>query len=232
MIVRERPGSFVLIHQHDHALAAGEVARRWARGPLPHEPAIFAIENHDVAWKGPDSSVRWNEAADRPYSFVDYPAEKKVAAYSEGLDWLESREPYAACLCSMHYERLLREFGRTGTETRFVGEETRRQERLRRDMDREEIENLERNLSLLRLCDGLSLFVCLNEAGSSDRPPPYPEGFRFDGEVFEPVWDGPDTLRLDPNPFSEPFGISIPFQEIGKDRRFIRSGNIDLRVAF
>jgi len=231
MIVRERPDSFVLIRQHEHALASGEFARRWTRRPQPYEPAVFAVDNHDVAWKGPDSSVRWNDASGRPYSFVDYPAEKKVAAYTEGLDWMESEEPYAACLCSMHYERLLREFGKSSREARFVEDESRRQERLQRGMDRERVENLERNLRLLRLCDGLSLFVCLNEPGSSSYPPPYPGGFRFDRETFEPVWEDPHTLRLDPNPFSEPFGLAIPCQEVGKDRQLLGVGHIELRVT-
>jgi hypothetical protein len=130
----------------------------------------------------------------------------------------------------MHYERLLREFGRTGSEARFVEDEARRQERLRRGMDREELENLERNLHLLRLCDGLSLFVCLNEPGSSDYPPPYPGGFRFEGEIYEPVWEGPNTLRLEPNPFAEPFGLSIPFEEVDRYRRPIGGGRIERRI--
>lgn len=221
----------MLVRQHEHALAAGELARHWAKRPHPYGPAVYAIAHHDVAWKGPDSSVRWNESTDQPYSFVDYPAEKKVAAYAEGLDWLESQEPYAACLCSMHYETLLREFGQSTQETRFVENEYSRQERLRRDMNQEELDNLERNLGLLRLCDGLSLFVCLNEPGSSGYPPPYPGGFRFDGETFGLVWEDGRVLRLDPNPFSEAFDIAIPYEEIGRDRRPVGSGRIEVRVT-
>ena len=232
MIVRERPGSFLLIRQNDHAIASGEFARRWAEAPRPFDAAVHAIASHDVAWKVPDSCIRWNEEANRPYSFVDYPVEDKILAYSRGLDGLEeSGATYAACLGSMHYERLLREFGSTDAEARFVEGEPGRQERLRRDMDQEEVENLERNLDLLRLCDGLSLFVCRNEPGSPDYPPPYPGGFRFDGETFEPVWEEPDTLRLRPNPFTEAFEFSIPYQEIGHDRKRLGDGRIELRVT-
>ncbi len=230
MIVRECPDSFVLVRQQDHALVSGEFARHWTESPHPYEPAVFAVKNHDVAWKGPDSSVRWNDESDRPYSFVDYPVEEKVAAYAEGLDWLESEDAYAACLCSMHYERLMREFGRSDTDTRFAGAESRRQERLRQDMSQEELDNLERNLGLLRLCDGLSLFVCLNEPGSSGYPSPYPGGFRFDGETFEPVWEDSDALRLDPNPFSGPFGVSIPYEEVDPAGKPMGSGWINVRV--
>src|ERR671915_2644793 len=159
MIVREKPDAYVLIKQHDHALAAGEFAKHWARRPRPLESTLYAIAQHDVAWQGPDARVRWNEETGRPYSFVDYPAESKVRAYSEGLDWLEERDPYATCLCSMHYETLMRRFGSSEAEEGFAEAESRRQQRLRTEMSGEELENLGHNLRLLRLCDGLSLYV-------------------------------------------------------------------------
>lgn len=231
MIVREKPDSYVLIKQHDHALAAGELAKHWARRPRPLESTLYAVAHHDVAWQGPDARVRWSEETGRPYSFADYPPEPKVRAYAEGLDWLEERDPYAACLCSMHYETLMRRFGESETEERFADAESRRQEKLRAGMSEEELENLEYNLHLLRLCDGLSLFVCLNEPGGDDYPPPYPEGFEFYGERFHPIWEDRGTLRLDPNPFSGAFDLSIPYTSVGRDRRPLGGGYLELRVV-
>jgi hypothetical protein len=231
MIVRERPDSFVLVKQHDHGLASGEFARRWAGEPRPLEPTLYAIAHHDVAWRGPDASVRWNEETDRPYSFADYPPEAKVRAYAEGLGWLEERGPYAACLCSMHYETLVRRFGSSEAEKGFAEAESRRQERLRVGMTGEELENLGRNLGLLRLCDGLSLYICLNEPGNGGYPPPYPEGFELSGERFEPVWEDRRTLRLEPNPFSGDFKLEIPYATVGRDRRPLASGLLELRVV-
>jgi hypothetical protein len=231
MIVRETHDSYVLIKQHDHALASGEFAKHWARRPRPLESTLYAIAHHDVAWREADARVRWNEEAGRPYSFVDYPPEPKVRAYAEGLDWLEERDPYAACLCSMHYETLMRRFGSSEAEERFADAEIRRQEKLRVGMSEEELENLEYNLRLLRLCDGLSLFVCLNEPGGDDRPPPYPGGFELMGTKFEPVWEDRGTLRLDPNPFSGAFDLSIPYLSVGKDRLPLESGQLELRVV-
>ncbi|MCA1688148.1 MAG: DUF3891 family protein [Actinobacteria bacterium] len=230
MILRERSDSYVLIKQHDHALASGEFAKHWARKPRPLEPTLYAIAHHDAAWQGPDASVQWNEDTGRPYSFVDYPPEPKVRAYAEGLDRLEERVPYAACLCSMHYETLVRRFGRSEAEERFADAESRRQAKLRAGMSEEELENLDYNLRLLRLCDGLSLFVCLNEPGGDDRPPPYPGGFEFYGEKFQPMWEDRSTLRLDPNPFSGAFDLTIPYVSVGKDRLLLGSGNLELRV--
>src|SRR5215213_10831886 len=196
MIVREKADSYVLIKQHDHALASGEFAKHWARKPQPLESTLYAIAHHDVAWQGPDASVRWNEETGRPFSFVYYPPELKVRAYAEGLDRLEEREPYAACLCSMHYETLVRRLGRSAAEERFADAESRRQARLRAEMSGEELENLGYNQGLLRLCDGLSLFVCLNEPGDDDDPPPYPGGFELFAKRYRPIWEDRRTLRL------------------------------------
>ena len=231
MIVREKDDSYMLIRQHDHALASGEFAKHWARKPRPFKSTLYAIAHHDVAWQGPDARVRWNEETGRPYSFLDYPPEPKVRAYTEGLDRLEKRDPYAACLCSMHYETLVRRLGRSEAEERFADAESWRQARLRAEMSAEELENLEYNLRLLRLCDGLSLFVCLNEPGADDYPPPYPGGFELSGERFRPVWEDRRTLRLDPNPFSEAFGLTIPYLVVGKDRQTLGSDRLELRVT-
>ena len=230
VIVREKPGSFLLVKQHDHALASGEFARHWAREPWPLESTLYAIAQHDVAWQGPDASVRWNEEAGRPYSFLDYPSEPKVAAYTAGLDLLEAEDPYAACLCSMHYETLVRR-SKSETERQFGQAEHARQRRLRAAMSEAESESLERNLSFLKLCDGLSLFVCLNEPGQNEHPPPYPEGFVREGQKFEPVWEEPGTLRLQPNPFSESFDLVVPYLLVGDDGRALESDALRLRVV-
>lgn len=230
MIVREKPGAFLLVKQHDHALASGEFAKHWAREPWPVDSTLYAIANHDVAWQGPDASVRWNEEAGRPYSFMDYPSEPKIQAYKAGLDLLETRDAYAACLCSMHYETLVRRFGNEA-ELPFAEAESRRQDRLRDTMSEEERGSLEHNLRFLKLCDGLSLFVCLNEPGEEDYPPPYPQGFVFDGQEFEPVWEDQGILSLRPNPFSEPFDLTIPYLLVGEDGREMESGTLGLRVT-
>ena len=230
MIVRARPNSFVLIEQHDHALVSAEFARHWATPPHPTGSTLYAVAHHDIAWQGPDRSVTWNEEKDRPYSFVDYPPEPKVRAYTEGLDRLEAEDPYAAYLCSLHYTTLMQSSNKKA-ELKFVAEESQRQKRLRAGMSGEDAENIDRNLRFLKLCDGLSLFVCLNEPGGSDYPPPYPEGFSFDGEHYAPEWTDRRTLRLDQNPFSEPFEVSIPYKELGKDRAPLENGRTKLRIG-
>ena len=227
VIVREKPGSYLLIKQHDHGLISGEFARHWAESPRPLGPTLYAIANHDVGWQVLDASVRWNEESGRPYSFTDYPIVPKLRAYTEGLNLLEAESPYAACLCSMHYAALV---GASDAETGFREDEARRQARIKRAMTREELGNLEHNFHLLRLCDDLSLFVCLNEPGRNDHPW-YRSGFEFKGARFEPVWEGSRILRLDPNPFSEPFDLVVPYTLVGQSGRSVANNRLELRVT-
>ena len=230
MIVRERPDYFLLFKQHEHALIAGEFARRWTDRPRPLASVVYAVANHDLAWREPDREVLWNEEKDRPYSFMDYPLDLKLPTQKRGIDFVEDHDPYAGCLCSMHYARFLL-YSERPEEVEFREGETERQGRLQEGMSETELENLERNFRFLRLCDGLSLFLCLNEPGGEDSPPPYPGGFELDGRRYGPVWEEGRTLRLDPNPFSEAFGIEIPYRTVGRDRRPLGSEKLELRVT-
>ena len=229
MIVRERPDSYVLIKQHDHGLISGEFARHWAEEPRPLEPTLYAIANHDIGWQALDASVRWNEESGKPYSFTDYPTGPKLQASREGLDFLESRNPYAACLCSMHYAAFISD-SEDETAVRIVEGEVRRRRKIKSKMTEEELGNLEHNFRLLQLCDNLSLFVCLNEPGRNDHPW-YKNGFEFEGAKFEPVWEDHRTLRLDPNPFSKPFDLFVPYALVEKNGRAVGSGRLGLRVT-
>ena len=228
MIVRERPDSYVLIKQHDHGLISGEFARRWAEKPQPLEPTLYAIANHDVGWQALDISVRWNEESGKPYSFADYPTAPKLRTYKESLDLLETKNPYAACLCSMHYASFMGG-SEDEMEVRFRESETGRQHEIKTAMTREELDNLERNFHLLQLCDDLSLFVCLNEPGRNAHPW-YRNGFRFEGSKLEPVWEDHHTLRLTPNPFSEPFVLGVPYMLIEKNGTLLGSSRLKLRM--
>jgi len=230
MIVRERADSFVLVDQHEHGLVSGEFARRWAERPVPLEPTLFAVENHDVAWRGPDREVLWNEASGRPYSFLDYPLAPKLAAQRRGIEAVEGHDPYAGCLCSMHYARFMAD-SEQPVAVEFVEGETARQERLRRGMSRDALGNLERNFRFLRLCDGLSLYLFLYGPGEAGYPPPTPDGFELDGTRYGMVWQGEGAVRLEPFPLAEPFDVSVPYREVGKDREPLGEGVLEFRIS-
>ncbi len=219
----------MIVEQHHHGLVSGEFARHWAAEIPIREAALYAIANHDVGWRELDATVRWNDETGRPYSFLDYPAGPKLRAYANGLDYIQAHSPYAACLCSMHYGSFVRDAQRE-PEVSFREAEAARRRGIEATLSEEELGGLEYNFRLLQLCDDLSLFVCLNEPGRNDYPH-YKDGFEFMGARFEPVWEDERTLRLDPNPFSEDFGIEVPYLVVGKDRRSLGNGILELRVT-
>ena len=230
MIVRERADSFVLVEQHEHALVSGEFARRWVEGPVPPGPTLYAVENHDVGWQELDGEVLWNEASGRPHSFVDHPLGPKLGAWRRGIERVETHDAYAGCLCSMHYARFLVGSEDPG-EAAFLERETARQGRLREGMSGEELENLERNFRFLRLSDGLSLYLFLYGPGEPGYPPPTPDGFELDRQRFDLVWEDREHVRLEPFALTGPFEVSVPYREVGKDRRPMGEGRIRLRVT-
>ncbi len=231
MIVREVDDGFVLIGQHDHGLVAGEIARHWAREPRPSSPTLYAVAQHDLGWRELDEDVLWNAENGRPHDFLDYPAEPKVRAFAAALDFLEERDPYAACLCSMHYATLMQNSEKEA-EVRFREAETRRQKRLMRSMADMSTKNLEQDLRFLKLCDGLSLFMCINEPGrEASNPAPYPNGLAFHGERFVPWWVDERTLRVSPDPFVGPFEVELPYRVVGREGRVRREGRMELRIS-
>ncbi|MDQ3362278.1 MAG: DUF3891 family protein, partial [Actinomycetota bacterium] len=162
--------------------------------------------------------------------FLDYPTGLKLAAQRRGIDLVEAHDAYAACLCSMHYARFLLG-SEDPPEVEFREGEAARQERLREGMSGEDLGNLERNFRFLRLCDGLSLFLFLYEPGRAHYPPPTPDGFELDGTRYELSWQNERAVRLDPFPLTGPFDVSVPYREVGTDRRSLGGGRIEFRVS-
>ncbi len=229
MIVRERAGSFVLIRQHDHGRVSGEFGRHWNAEIEPGAPTLYAITEHDVGWQELDDEVRFNPEIEAPYSFIDYPLEPKLRAYRHGLDRIEAGEPYAGYLCSMHYSSFVRD-SQEPAAVEFRESEAGRRARIEASMPEAWRANTEYNFRLLQLCDDLSLFVCLNEPGENTFPW-YRNGFRFRGERLMPVWRDRRTLSLNPNPFSEPFELTIPYRLIDRDGHVVEEDSFRLRVA-
>lgn len=229
MIVRDHEGHFLLIRQHDHGLVSGCFAEHWAEEFHPREETIYAIRSHDLAWEALDQTIRWNTAEERPYAFTDYPAAEKLAAYKRGIDRIEQADPYAACLCSMHYTSFID--GRSDAlGQRFAVAEFRRQVRLQKEMPPDHSGHLERNFRLLQVCDDLSLFVCLNKPGRTDHPW-YQDGFSLGSYRFHPVWRDTHTLTFRPNPLAASFPIRIPCWLTGKDGQVKKRDDIAIRVT-
>ena len=162
-----------LINQHDHARAAGTIARNWIGiESLPSPPdgvrekVLFAVDNHDVGWCRSDATPRWDALTKLPGSFFGITADKAVEIWSEGIDSCASFHPFAGCLVSLHFSSLA-EGGRRGAPldvskvlNGFIHTESKRQEKLNALIEPRDKDAIGDSVSLLRVCDTLSLLAC------------------------------------------------------------------------
>lgn len=229
MIVREMPEGFLVVRQYDHGKVSGVFARHWAAGFEPYAPTLYAIAEHDTAWQELDDEVRFDPQTGKPYSFTSYPLAPKLLAYGHGIDRTEAEEPYAAYLCSLHYSSFVRD-SREPAAVRFSQREAARREKIQETLPEDWLANVEYNFRLLQLCDDLSLFVCLNEPGENTYPW-YRNGFRFMGEKLQPLWRDQRTLSLNPNPFSGPFEVVLPYRLIGGVGQVVEAGSLEIQVV-
>lgn len=104
-MIRKHVGNeYWLIAQHDHALLAGELARRvGARGyAAPSDSAVRGIALHDCGWPLHDDEPTLNEKG-LPLDVFETPPPIGLKVWSEGAR-RAAREPdaYAALLVSLH----------------------------------------------------------------------------------------------------------------------------------
>ncbi|HEX4054790.1 MAG TPA: DUF3891 family protein [Tepidisphaeraceae bacterium] len=105
MIRRDTSASLMLITQYDHSRLSGELARQMGNGlfspPLPFEPTIIAIAEHDCGWviqdRRPDLNTRgW------PAHVFEADSTTALDAWGASVDQVVGRHPYAGLLVSLH----------------------------------------------------------------------------------------------------------------------------------
>ena len=224
MIIREQQNNLVLITQPHHAAISGIFAGHWKvttfNGFNRLEEFLFTVHHHDQCWTEADKVPLLNPDSKRPYSFDDYPEERKIELYRKGIDNMENEHPYPALLCSRHFASFF-----AGSETtpgkEFYHSETQRQQRLTKQMNLNglESEGADFHFNLLQFCDNLSLFICLNEEGKNQHPW-FKKGFSNSERLgvnkhpLKADWKNPDTLKIAPFPFDEPFSIQLEYRRI------------------
>ncbi|MDQ0255802.1 hypothetical protein J2S74_003184 [Evansella vedderi] len=224
MIVREQNGEYMLIEQHDHALISGILAKEWNEELFIGEgrrcSVELAIEQHDACWKELDKNIVF--VAGEPASFTDYPLKDKIAAYRRGIEEMILVNPYAALLISLHYSSFFRgKLDEAGVI--FKQEELDRQNHLYKFLSVKE-EEVHFQFDLLQLCDNLSLYLCMNEWGSSKEKeyPWFKNGFPqqlapVGNNNFYTKWIGEDKVGITPYPFKGPnVEVTIPYKTIEK----------------
>lgn len=229
MIVRVQGDQFVLFKQHDHSRGSGVFAAYWQERPEPYESVHYAIENHDIGWNQLDHTILWNEETNRPFSFIDYPLAAKLPAYTSGIDLIERKGAYAGYLCSRHFVSFFRD-SEDDESIRFVKNERKRQRRLKQSFTPHEKNKLADNYRLLKMCDDLSLFICLNEPGENTFPW-FREGFNWNGNTITPIWKDRSTLTFSPYPFIQSFEIALPYQLVNRKRQVVQRTCLTIQIT-
>lgn len=239
MLVQARRDRLRLIRQHDHALAAGSLARAWS-GPDPDAGGhpfrvVLATGLHDLAWRELDAEPRYDPGTGRPFPFDTFPLEEKLAAYGAGVSRMEEISPWIGLLGSLHYASFLDD----GRAAGFLEAEEERQERLlrrlearRRSPGEGEGENASRSagpelplrrraeadLAWLKFFDGLSIRLCLTPPVPDDELPSWLDRGRTpeapDGTRVSVRWEGKGTARVDPPVFGDALALEIPCRDL------------------
>lgn len=232
MIIHEREDEFIMVAQHDHARVSEEAAQWWRddyfQGLDKKESVVLAVREHDRCWIEPDKEPLWNEHTQQPYSFMDYPGSPKLAFYKKGIDDIVQIDHYAGLLCSLHYASFLEDATSTIGKD-FWNEENQRQQKLLKELgikkDELEIEQLDFHLNILKFCDNLSLYICLNEPGISKTDEHYfyrnglPQKFAFaNNKPINAQWIDQETVSLSISPFKTNLKVSLPYKAIKKEK--------------
>jgi hypothetical protein len=231
MILRETPPSFVLINQHDHARVAGVMAAHWHpdnfAGPERREDVLFAVQEHDCGWIPLDQNGGgWDAATHRPYAFIDFPLTPKLRQYSQGIEEVAESNGYAALLCSLHYTGFP-DLETTPEGQAFKHREQQRQQQLKASLQLHtplQKQHLQFHLQLLKFCDGLSIYLCINKPGvtKAQEHPWYREGIPYStfpftqGRNIQASWRNSQTVQVQPFPFTQPFTVTIPYRQVSK----------------
>jgi hypothetical protein len=227
MIIHEREHEFVMVAQHDHAMVSRDAAQCWRDeyffGIDKKDSVVLAVREHDRCWIEPDEEPLWNEQTQQPYSFMDYPGSPKLSFYTKGIDEIVQMDPYAGLLCSLHYASFLKDATST-IGMNFWNEEKQRQQALLKELGIHKDETLSFHLNLLKFCDNLSLYICLNDPGTPKAQEHYfyrdgfPQKFSFtNNESIHAEWLGQKTVSLSLSPFKNHLHVRLPYKAVDKE---------------
>ncbi|WP_226675205.1 DUF3891 family protein [Mesobacillus jeotgali] len=227
MIVHEREHEFVMVAQHDHAKVSRDAAECWRDeyflGIDKKDSVVLAVREHDRCWIEPDEEPLWNKQTQQPYSFMDYPGSPKLAFYTKGIKEIVQMDPYAGLLCSLHYASFLKDATSTIGKNFWVAEK-QRQQKLLKELGIEKDELLSFHLNLLKFCDNLSLYICLNDPGTPKSQEHYfyregfPQKFSFaNDQTIHAEWLDLQTVSLSVSPFINKLLVRLPYKAVDKE---------------
>lgn len=228
MVVYEEDDSFVMTEQHAHAILSEDFAQNWKVELFldkdKRDSVLYAIAQHDRSWINLDESPIWNDNTNEPYTFNDFPISIKLDFYRKGLNEIEEQNLYAALLCSIHYTGFFPGEIDDNRIIEFIQAEQRRQKRLLKILDVNEADkNFIFHYNLLKFCDNISLFVCMQEAGATGlslhnwfkKGLAQPFSF-YHEDTFKVEWKSEEKIIVHPYPFKGEFEVEIPLRKVQK----------------
>lgn len=227
MISRERTDSFVLTEQLQHSIVSGEMLSHWKYTDVIDSslfPSVhYAISMHDFGWQNFDVQPFWNDRNNQPYTFMDFPMMAKLVIYQHAADEMEKENPYAALLCSHHYQNFLKHKEETAAK-KFVAREEQRATDIKHSFSNFDEAVFQYHYGLLSLLDGLSLFAAITEPGAAKEAlgPVFKEGLSIPDvlgltkERMTLQWLDDATVALNPFPFAESFSCLFQQKKISK----------------
>ncbi|WP_242142949.1 MULTISPECIES: DUF3891 family protein [unclassified Bacillus cereus group] len=228
MIIRNQKEEFVLIRQHDHGFLAGEFAKHIKKSffedTLYLKECIDAIYEHDRGWIGLDKTPIWNDATNAPYTFMDCPSSLRFVFYTLGLNEIAKSNTYGAVLCSKHFISF--PLNQEDKEMmNFYEKELDRQKQLLKTLTKEQYMMFDKHYRLLKFCDELSLYACMNHPGVSKQEEValFKDGFegteifnREANKLLQAEWIDKKTIRVTPFPFEKEFNTYVKYKSIKK----------------
>ncbi|PQZ53057.1 serine hydroxymethyltransferase [Bacillus sp. MYb209] len=229
MIFREKnEKESILIRQHDHGFLAGEIAKHiiedFFEDKIYLKETIDAIYEHDRGWIELDKVPILNDAKNIPYTFMDCPSSLRFVFYTIGLNAIEESNPYGVLLCSKHFLSFPLNEEDEEMMSFYTGE-LERQKRILKTLTKEQFAMFDKHYRLLKFCDELSLYVCMNKPGvkKKDEIELFKDGFEgteiFNSKEEQPIqaeWVNKETIRITPFPFKMEFYTYVKYKTINK----------------
>ncbi|CAI6017383.1 hypothetical protein PAECIP112173_00115 [Paenibacillus sp. JJ-100] len=234
MIVYEREYDFVLTAQHEHGIAAGNMAAHWRTEWLPHgshrDELILAAREHDRGWIELDAAPLWNDYSQVPYSFRDFPLRPRFVFYRKGIEEVRQQNAYAGLLCSVMYTELFQKtLGANPQDDddirQYLLEEQQQQDAWKKELGGDVAtleQRLKNDVEMMLFCDQLSLFLCMEEPGTpASRYDFFAEGLSCAFETctsptIKAEWISGEKVGLSFFPFDEEFEVVMSYKAVPK----------------
>lgn len=139
---------------------------------------------------------------------MDCPSSLRFVFYTLGLNEIEHTNPYGAILCSKHFISF--PLNQEDDEMiKFYKQELDRQKKFLKTLTTEQYDMFDIHYKLLKFCDELSLYACMNEPGVKKEKEIdlFKEGFegtetfnKNTNERLKAEWLDKETIRIIPFP--------------------------------